>query len=314
MRAAAFASPGPPEVLEVVELPDPHAGPGEVRVRVHAAGAQPADVAVRRSGWAPPGATVTLPQVVGNEFAGVVDEVGEGVTRFAPGDAVLGFRTLGSAAELVTAPAAQVVHKPAEVPWVVAGALSASGQTAHTALQALGVGEGDTVLVHAAAGGVGTVAVQLARLEGATVVGTASERNHAYLRSLGAIPVTYGAGLVERVREVAPQGVDVALDAIGGEALAASLELVEDPDRIGTLVDFEAAQRLGVRALRTDRSAARLTELVALVADGRLRITVSQTFPLERAADAHRAVESGHVRGKVVIVPLDPEAAPDAGA
>lgn len=314
MRAAAFFEPGPPEVLQVVELPDPHPGPDEVRVRVRAAGVQPADVAVRSSGAAPPGTTVAYPQIPGNEFAGVVDEVGSAVTGIVPGDAVLGFRTLGCAAELVTAPAAQVVHKPAEVPWVVAGALSASGQTAHTALQALGVGEGDTVLVHAAAGGVGTVAVQLARLEGATVVGTASERNHAYLRSLGAIPVTYGAGLVERVREVAPQGVDVALDAIGGEALAASQELVEDPDRIGTLVDFEAAQRLGVRALRTDRSAARLTELVALVADGRLRITVSQTFPLERAADAHRAVESGHVRGKVVIVPLDPEAAPDAGA
>ncbi|HEY8340848.1 MAG TPA: NADP-dependent oxidoreductase [Egibacteraceae bacterium] len=308
MRAAAFFEPGPPEVLQVVELPDPHPGPDEVRVRVRAAGVQPADVAVRSSGAAPPGTTVAYPQIPGNEFAGVVDEVGSAVTGIVPGDAVLGFRTLGCAAELVTAPAAQVVHKPAEVPWAVAGALSASGQTAHTALQALEVGEGDTVLIHAAAGGVGTVAVQLARLWGATVIGTASERNHAYLRSLGAIPVAYGPGLVERVREVAPQGVSAALDAIGGDALHASLELVKDPERIGTLVDFELADRLGVRKLRTDRRAGRLQELVDLVARGALRITISGEHPLAGAADAHRAVERRHGRGKIVIVPTADDA------
>src|SRR5690606_11989447 len=159
------------------------------------------------------------------------------------------------------------------------------------------------VLIHAAAGGVGTVAVQLARLWGATVIGTASERNHAYLRSLGAIPVAYGPGLVERVREVAPQGVSAALDAIGGDALHASLELVKDPERIGTLVDFELADRLGVRKLRTDRRAGRLQELVDLVARGALRITISGEHPLAGAADARRAVERRHGRGKIVIVP-----------
>jgi NADPH:quinone reductase-like Zn-dependent oxidoreductase len=254
-RAMAFSEPGPPEVLRPVDVEPPRAGPGQVRVRVRAAGVQPADCAVRSGRSVPPGATVRPPQIVGNELAGVIDQIGEGVTGWAVGDEVIGFTTLGAYAELVAIDALQIAAKPAEMPWEQAGAISASGQTAHTALRELGVGEGETVLVHAAAGGVGTMAVQLAAAWGARVIGTASERNHDDLRSLGATPVAYGDGLVERVRALAPNGVDAALDAIGGDALAASLQLVADRSRIGTIVDFAAVGRLGVRGIGTRRSA-----------------------------------------------------------
>jgi NADPH:quinone reductase-like Zn-dependent oxidoreductase len=302
MKAMAFAAPGSPEVLRLMEFADPQAGRGEVRVRVRAAGVQPADYAVRQSGWAPPGATLRFPQIPGNEFAGVIDQLGEGVEDFAVGDEVLGFRVLTCYAELVTASAEQVVRKPPGMDWAVAGALSASGQTAHTSLQTLGIGPGDTVLIHAAAGGVGTVAVQLARLWGATVIGTASERNHDYLRSLGAIPVAYGAGMVERVRAVAPGSVDVVVDGIGGEALRDSLALVADKGRIGTLVAHDLAEQLGVRKLFSQRSAARLAELAALHEQGELQIHIGRRFPLREAAEAHRQGETGHGRGKLVLV------------
>ncbi len=248
MKAVTVTESGGPEVLRVTEVPDPEPGPGEVRVRVYAAGVQPVDLAIRE-GFRPPGLAVEPPFVLGNEFAGVVDRLGPDSGGWAVGDEVLGFRVLDGHAELVTVDAAQLVAKPAGMPWEQAGSLSASGQTAHVALTLLGVGPGDTVLVHGASGGVGTVAVQLARAWGATVIGTASERNHDYLRELGAIPVAYGDGLVEWVRAAAPQGVSAAFDAAGRGALEASVELVADKDRIGTVVDYPGAERLGVRGL-----------------------------------------------------------------
>ncbi|MFD0279157.1 NADP-dependent oxidoreductase [Kitasatospora sp. NPDC127111] len=302
MKAVTVPEFGGPEVLRVTEVPTPAAGPGEVRVRVRAAGVQPVDLAVRE-GFKPPGATVEPPVVPGNEFAGVVDQLGPGSYGWEVGDEVLGFRLLHSHAEFVTVDTAHLVAKPAGMPWEQAGSLSASGQTAHIGLSQLQVGKGDTVLVHGASGGVGTVAVQLARAWGATVIGTASERNHDYLRELGAIPVAYGEGLVGRVRAVAPQGVDAALDAAGRGALEASVELVADKDRIGTIVDHATAARLGLRQLRAQRTAARLAELVELWEAGGLRLEIAEVFPLERAADAHRMVGTGHVRGKVVLVP-----------
>lgn len=300
MKAVAFSAYGGPEVLQLVEAELSQAGVGQVRVRIKAAGVQPFDCAVR-SGWNPPGMTVRFPQTIGNEFAGVVDQVGEGVTGFSVGSEVFGWSLLACYAEYVVVSADQIVTKPREMPWEVAGVMSASGQTAHTALQALGVGQGDTVLIHAAAGGVGTFAVQLARAWGATVIGTASAGNHEYLRSLGAIPVSYGDGLVERMRTLAPEGVDAALDAAGRDALYASVALVNDKDRIGTLVDFELAEQLGVRLIRSQRSVARLAELVALYTQGKLHIHIRKTFPLHQASDAHREVEAGHGRGKVVL-------------
>lgn len=300
MKAAAFSAPGGPEVLEPVELPAPEPGPGEVRVQVKAAGVQPTDLAVRE-GWTPPGLTLKSPQVIGNEFAGVVDEVGAGVTGVSVGDEVLGFRSLECYAEFVVVPADQIVPKPASLAWEVAAGLSGAGQTASTAVEELGVGEGDVFLVHAAAGAVGTVAVQLAKRAGATVIGTASEANHEYLRSLGVIPVTYGEGLADRVRAVAPDGVTVSLDAAGADGLRAAVELVPDKNRIGTIVAFEIYQELGVRWIGSKRSAARLAELTALAASGELKIQVRRVYSLAEAAEAHREVGTGHGRGKVVL-------------
>jgi NADPH:quinone reductase-like Zn-dependent oxidoreductase len=302
MRAIAIIEYGPPEVLRLENLPDPQPGPGQVRVRVRAAGVQPVDCAVRQGLFRGGGPfQVTLPQILGNEFAGVVDQVGAGVTDFAPGDEVLGFQILNSYAELVVVSTAQIVAKPPEMSWEEAGALSASGQTAHTAVEELDVGAGETILIHGAAGGVGTAAVQLMRARGATVIGTASELNHEYLRALGAIPVTYGDDLARRIRQIATGPIDAALDAAGRGALKASIELVEDRDRIGTIVDFENARRLGVRAIRSQRSAARLAELVDLCRQGKLRVHIRQSFPLHQAAAAHRLVETGQGRGKIVL-------------
>lgn len=300
-RKVVFYAYGGPDVLHVVEEEPPRPGVGEIRVRVRAAGVNPVDCRLRRGAFAAPGDT--FPQTLGNEFAGVVDEVGPEVVDRAVGDEVMGFTVARAYADYVVVPADQVTPKPAELSWAVAGALSAVGQTAYHALRALRVARGETLLVHAAAGGVGTVAVQLARDLGARVIGTASVANHGYLRQLGAIPVAYGEGLVDRVRAVAPQGVDAALDAVGGAAVAASLALVSDPRRIGTLVDDAAVTTYGIRRLRGARSAETLAELAALCAAGRLRLPVTRRFPLTAVADAHRVVETGHVRGKVVLIP-----------
>lgn len=301
MKAAAFHAFGGPEVLELMEVPAPEAGPGEVRVRVKAAGSQPTDCAVR-SGWNPPGFTIAFPHITGGDFAGVVDQAGEGVTDFSVGDEVLGYRTQLTYAEYVVAPADQIVAKPAALSWEVAGSLSASGQTAHTAIELLRVGEGETVLVNGAAGGVGTIAVQLAVVRGAKVIATAREENHAYLRELGAIPVAYGEGLIDRVREAAPEGVHAALDTASADGLRVAAGLVEDKDRVGTVFAFDVYQELGVRWIGSRRSAARLAELAALVAEGKVKVHVRTTFPLARAADAHRELETGHGRGKIALL------------
>ncbi|GAA4668322.1 NADP-dependent oxidoreductase [Streptomyces chumphonensis] len=300
MKAAVFHEFGGPEVLVTADVDIPEPGPGHVRVRVRAAGVQAYDAAVR-GGWTPPGASITFPQIVGNDFAGTVDALGDDVGEFSVGDEVLGWAILCCYAEYLVVPTSQVVKKPATMPWEVAGAFSASAQTAHTALEALGVRAGDTFLVHAAAGGVGSVAVQLAKLRGAHVIGTASESNHAFLRDLGAVPIVYGDGLTSRVRAAAPQGVSVALDAVGGAALDTSVELIEDRKRIATLVDFGRVDELGVRAVFSQRDKSRLAELAEIYARGELRIEVSRTFPLDQAHEAHRLIETGHARGKTVI-------------
>ncbi|MEU8636037.1 NADP-dependent oxidoreductase [Amycolatopsis sp. NPDC048633] len=292
MKAAAFTEFGGPEVLRVLDLPEPHAGPGQVRVRVRAAGVQPYDAAVR-AGWEPPGLALSWPRVPGNEFAGVVDE-----GDVEAGTEVLGFTAVQAAAEYIVVPATDVTPKPPEMPWEVAGGFSAGMQTASIALELLRVREGETLLVHAAAGSVGTAAVQLAILKGAKVIGTASEANQDYLRELGATPVVYGEGLRE---SVASLGVDVVLDGAGGEALDLSLELVTDRTRILTLVDHGRAADLGVLVSKSGRSAARLAELAALYAKGDLRFHVRRAYSYTEAAAAHREIETGHGRGKIVL-------------
>ncbi|GLZ75588.1 oxidoreductase [Actinorhabdospora filicis] len=293
---------GGPEVLELAELPDRPLAPGEVRVAVKAAGIQPVDASIRAGLMPATIAPPPFPITPGNELAGVVVESAS--DDWAPGDAVLGFQPLVAYAERAVLPGAHLVAKPEAMPWEIAGSLSASGQTAHIALEALGVKDGDVLLVHGAAGGVGTVAVQLARHRGATVIGTASEGNHAYLRELGAIPVAYGPGLPERVRAVAPGPVTVAFDAAVGEGhIADSLELTgQDASRVGTIVAYEEAEAGRAVAIRGPRTAARLNELAHLWSDGVLRLTVSRTYRLSEAAEAHRAIETGRARGKSVFV------------
>lgn len=301
-RAVVFDAYGDADVLHIVEVEVPEPGPHRVRVRVKAAGVQPFEC-LFRSGVARQWVPASFPQRLGNEFAGVIDAVGDDVTALSIGDEVLGWAMLASYSEHVVVGVDELVAKPPGMPWTEAGVLSASGQTAATALTQLRVAEADTVLIHAAAGGVGSFAVQIARSRGATVIGTASEPNHDYLRSLGAIPVAYGDGLTERVRAAAPDGVDAALDAAGTEeALRVSLELVDEKDRIGAVAFNPFAGELGTRRFSTKRSAAQLRELTDLYTAGKLQIVIQHTYPLDAAAEAHRAVETGHVRGKIVLM------------
>ncbi|MDQ6420411.1 NADP-dependent oxidoreductase [Paenibacillus sp. LHD-117] len=302
MKAAAFASYGGPEVMKVMEFPDPQAGPGQVRVRVKAAGVQHFDCAVR-GGWKPAyGIEVNLPQIPGNEFAGIVDQVGEGVAGFAEGDPVLGFSILNSYAEYIVVGADQIVSKPESMSWEEAGGLTGNGQGAYIALKAIGIHQGDTVLINGAAGSLGAFAVQLAKEWGAgTIIGTASEKNHEYVRSLGAIPITYGEGVAERIRKLAPGGLDAAFDTAGGEGLRAAAELAKDRNRVCTFFAYDLVEELGLRVVRGERSAARLAELAELHAQGKLRIHIREVFPLERADDAQRAIETRHGRGKIVL-------------
>lgn len=268
-KAVAIHQFGGPDVLGLVDVPEPVPGPGQVTVRVRAAGVNGFDCRVR-SGGMRGRYPVEFPQIIGNEFAGVVERTGPEATGFAPGDEVLGFAVLQSGTELLAVGADQITVKPPELSWEVAGSLSAVGQTADIALAELRVGPGDTVLVHAAAGGVGSLAVQLVRERGGTAIGSAGEHNHDYLRSLGALPVAYGPGFADRVRALAPNGVDAALDCHGGpEALAVSLELVADRARIATVANFRAAAQEGIVMPRVVRSAERLAALAALCAEGK---------------------------------------------
>lgn len=304
MKAVVFTEFGGPEVLRLADVPAPHAGPGRVRVRVRAAGVLPFDTGLR-SGRFPPAMTPGLPDepvVPGNEFAGDVDEVGEGVAGFAIGDPVLGFTTTGAYAEYVVVPADQLAARPPAMPWDAAAALPANGQGAHTALRHIRVRAGDVVLIHAAAGGFGSIAVQLAQAWGAkTVIGTAAEANHDYLRGLGAVPVAYGPGLVDRVRALAPRGVDAAIDAAGPEALRACVELVGDRARIVTMTSPGLGRELGLPERSGTRSGALLAESAKLWEKRAFTVHVRAAYPLDRAADAHRDVGTGHGRGKVVL-------------
>ncbi|GAA1580547.1 NADP-dependent oxidoreductase [Actinoplanes couchii] len=290
-----FESYGPPDVLHLTDLPDPVPGPGEVLVRVHAAGVQPFDVAVRQGRM--PWVEASFPQQIGQEYAGVVEALGEGVTGLTIGAPVLGSTMLNGAAELLTAPAGNVVAKPAELDFPTAAALVAAAQTASGALAELAVSAGDVLLIHAGAGSVGTVAAQLA---GVPVIGTASPRNHDHLRSLGMVPVEYGPDLVANVRATGLRPT-VALDAAGGEAIAQSVALGIAPERIGTIVDDKAAAEHGAAVVRAGRSPQRLAAVVARAAAGGIRMRV-RPFPLDRIAEAHAEVESRHSRGKVVLM------------
>ncbi|WP_406494117.1 NADP-dependent oxidoreductase [Streptomyces sp. NBC_00846] len=302
-RAVQFTEYGGPEVLRVVEREVPRPGPGKVLVEVRAAGVNPLDWKLR-SGAVAATMPVEFPAVPGGDVAGVVRDVGEGVSDFVAGDEVFGSIGAGGYAEFVVAPVAQLARKPASMSWEIAAGLPVAVNTACQALDDLGVKAGETLVVDGAAGGVGSVAVQIARHLGATVIGTASARNHAYLRSLGAEPVPYGEGLAERIRAIAPHGADAAFDTAGKGSLPALVEVTGGPERVVTIADHRAEEH-GVRFVFAGSGAIRerLERASALAENGELTLSVARTYTLSEAADAHRESEGGHVRGKLVIVP-----------
>ncbi|MFE9534458.1 NADP-dependent oxidoreductase [Streptomyces sp. NPDC006691] len=298
MRAVRFSRFGGPEVLELVDLPDPQPGPGEVRIAVRAAGVNASDWK-KRQGLMDP----ELPQTLGYEAAGVVDALGEGVMDVAVGDRVFGFCGAGAAqAELAVLSFYAPVPRPLDFPG--AAALPAALETATRALDQLGVTAGCTLLVNGASGTIGSAAVQFAVARGARVIGTAGAGNHAYLRSLGAEPVAYGEGLVDRVRALAPEGVDLALDVAGSGVLPELIQLAGRPEHVITIADFEGARKYGVAFSRGDsgRAVHVLAEIGGLIESGRFSPPTVVTYPLAEVAEAQRAAETGHVRGKIVLV------------
>ena len=299
MRAAQFAQFGSPDVLSVVELPKPELQPGEVLIRIAAVALQPFD-SKARAGRIPLPPGTALPLVTGNEFAGTIVTAPEGV-GFSIGSAVVGRHTFGCAAEYLAVPAADIAPKPDSLSFAESATFGGTAQTADAALEILPLGSGATLLVQGAAGGVGGFAVQLARLAGATVIGVAGPAHADYLRELGALPLGYGPGLADRIRAVAPQGITAVLDGVGGEALDLSLGLGVDRSNIVSIGD-PRWRELGVRWPQGARNGIRLAKLLALAADGRLRPLIRRTFPLADIVAAHRDLETGHGRGKLVVL------------
>lgn len=300
MRAARFAAFGGPEVLAIEDVSVPEPRPGEVRVRVKAAAIQPFD-ARARSGRIPLPPGIALPVTTGNEFAGVVDTLGEGVSGVSTGDPVVGRRAFGCVAQYLVVPASDIAVKPANLTFAEAATLGGTAQTADTAIETLDIGPGDVLLIHGAAGGVGTFATQLALLRGATVIGTASSANQDYLSKIGAVPLVYGPGLAERISDAALRGVTAVLDCAGGPALDLSLTLGVPLARISSVGDLGRVKELGIRGVEGVRDGKRLAKLLALAAEGKLAATVRKTFPMEEIVAAHHELDSGHGRGKIVI-------------
>jgi NADPH:quinone reductase-like Zn-dependent oxidoreductase len=303
MKAVMFDTFGDPEVLHLADVPLPDPGPGQVRIRVQASGVNPVDSAIR-SGAMQAIFPTPLPAIPGSDVAGVVDAVGEHVTDVAVGEPVVGWADPPAGSYAEYALASQIARIPTGLSFADAATLPTAGEAAKRGLDLLGVRAGETVVIHGASGSVGTIAVQLAVARGATVIGTASKDNQDYVRSLGAIPVLHGEGLVDHVRASSRQ-VDAVFDVAGKGALPDSIVLRGGTDRIITISD-PAARDLGVTfsaGTPKDRSTGDLAGLAELAARGDLTTTVGGTYPLERAADAQRVSQAGHVRGKLVLTP-----------
>lgn len=305
-RAVIYEKFGGPEVLELRDVPEPHAGRGEVRVRVTAAGLNPMDWAIASMPEVAATFGVTVPSGFGYDFAGLVDEVGAGASDFAVGDRVYGGAMAKAAADFLVLqtpvpPPGALFHTPDGISDEVASTLPVAGLAAAAALAAIGLQSGDTVLVGGAAGGVGVFAVQLARLAGATVIGTASQGTFEFLRQLGAEPVAYGPGLAERVRMVAPGGVTAATDLFGTETAEAALALGVPPERISTIAAGPNPPG-GVRAAwGAEAGLADLERLTDAIVAGKITVPIAATFPIEEIRDAVALQAGRHVHGKVVI-------------
>jgi NADPH:quinone reductase-like Zn-dependent oxidoreductase len=302
-KAVRFDNYGGIDALAIVDVPVPVPGEGQVLVQVKAAGINPGEGKIREGllheRW-----PATFPSGQGSDLAGVVAETGPGVTGFPAGGEVLGWTdNRASQAEYVVAEAGNLTAKPAGVPWEVAGALFVAGSTAYAAVRAVALSPGDTVVVAGAAGGVGTLAVQLARRAGATVIGLASEPNHAWLTAHGVIGVSYGDGVADRIRQAAGQ-VDAFIDTVGGDYVRMAVQDLEvEPSRVDTIANFEAVEKYGIKAEGSAfaASAAVLAELAGLVARGDLEVPVTATFPLDQVQDAYRRLDQGHLLGKIVL-------------
>jgi NADPH:quinone reductase-like Zn-dependent oxidoreductase len=305
-RAVRFDHYGGVEVLDVVEVDAPRPGKGQVVVRVEAAGINPGEASIRegllRDRW-----PATFPSGQGSDLAGVVTEVGSGVDGVSVGDEVIGYTDeRASHAEVVAVDAEHLTPRPGAVPWEVAGSLYVVGATASAAVRAVGLREGDVVVVSGAAGGVGTLVVQLARNAGATVVALASEDHHDWLREHGALPVTYGDGVAERIREAAGGQVDAFIDLFGSGYVELAIELGVAPERIDTIADVEAPERHP--GVKTDGNMAgaspeTLAELAALISEGRLEVPIARVYPLAEVREAYAELERRHTLGKIVLRP-----------
>jgi len=305
-KAVRFERYGDVDVLQVVDVPRPVPEEGQVVVGVKAAGINPGEAAIRQGllheRW-----PATFPSGQGSDLAGVVDELGPGVSGVAVGDEVIGFtHDRASQAQLVVVDADHLTPRPAGVPWEVAGALFVAGATAHAAVHAVSPSEGDTVVIAGAAGGVGTIAGQLAHLAGATVVGLASPPHHAWLEDHGIVPVAYGDGVEDRILDAAgDEAPDAFIDTFGGGYVDVAVAIGVAPDRIDTIADYAAAQRHGAK---TDGNMAGaraevMAELAGLIASGRLDIPIAASYPLTQVRDAYRELEQRHTLGKIVLIP-----------
>jgi NADPH:quinone reductase-like Zn-dependent oxidoreductase len=306
-KAVRFDHYGGLDVLHLDELPLPVPGKGEVLVKVKAAGINPGESAIRE-GLMAKRLPASFPSGQGSDFAGIIRKTGLGVTHLKEGDEVIGFtNNRASQAEYVVADARHLVRKPAHVSWEQAGALFVAGTTAYAAIRAVELKKGEALVISGAAGGVGSIAVQLAHNIGATVIGIAGEANHEWLSAHQVIPIEYGVGLEQRIRQAAGPGgrIDAFIDTYGHGYVDLALRLNVDPSRIDTIIDFEAAQKYHVRT-EGNAAAARaevLAQLAQLIEEGRLEIPIAATYPLTRVKDAYRELEKRHTRGKIVLVP-----------
>ncbi len=307
MKAVRYDQYGDIGVLDVAQVPDPEPGPGQVLVQVKAAGINPGEAKIRQGlmheRW-----PATFPSGQGTDLAGVVASLGPDVTGVAVGDEVAGWvDTRSSQAEYAVVDAGNLAPKPVSVPWEVAGAIQVAGFTAGAAVSAVNVAPGDTVVVAGAAGGVGSIAVQLAERIGATVIGLAGPSNHDWLKGHGVIPVAYGQGVAQQILAAAPSGrIDAFIDAYGGDYVEIALnDLGVAPERVDTIVRFDAVTKYGIKAEgnAAGASAATLRELLNLIAAGDLAIPIAGTYPLADVRKAYEHLEAGHLRGKIVLIP-----------
>lgn len=305
MKAVQFDRYGDIDVLYIGDIPTPTAEPGQVVVDIRAAGINIGEASIR-SGAVQEMFPLTFPSGQGWDCAGVVLAVGEGVDTVAVGDEVVCWGLQHSSqAEQVALSADQVVPKPPELSWEIAGSLCVVGTTAYAAVRAVNAEPGNTVAVSAAAGGVGSLVVQMLRRQEANVIGIASKSNHDWLRSMGAIPVAHGEGLTDRLQEAAPQGIDAFVDCFGDGYCQLAIDLGISPERINTIIDFEAVQTLGVKAEAAAQATSSpiMSEIAGMLARGELNIPVAATYPLEQVREAFTELEKRHTHGKIVLIP-----------